>query len=87
MVDTDLADFDQIHYLKISLNNMYTHNSLTISSIIMPRWAGASKNNFSISDTPINKKKLKSSIFWNAWRIFFTLLIKIEMLQGSWNAT
>ena len=56
MVDTDLADFDQIHYLKISLNNMYTHNSLTISSIIMPRWVGASKNNFSISDTPINKK-------------------------------
>ena len=46
MTDSDLADFGQILYLKISLNNnMYTHTSLTISSIIMPCCVGASKNN------------------------------------------
>ena len=46
MTDSDLADFGQILYLKISLNNnMYTHTSLTVSSIIMPYWVGASKNN------------------------------------------
>ena len=34
---TDLADFDQINYLKISLNNnMYTQTSLTVSSITVP---------------------------------------------------
>ena len=60
MTDSDLAEFDSIcqHYLKISLN-MYTHTSLTVSSIIMPRWVGASKNNFNISNTPINKKNKK----------------------------
>ena len=43
---TGLADFGQIYYLKISLNdNMYTHTSLTVSSIIMAGWVGASKNN------------------------------------------
>ena len=32
MTDSDLADFGQIFYLKISLNNnMYTHTSLTVS--------------------------------------------------------
>ena len=42
----NMTDFGQIHYLKISLNNnMYTHTSLTVSSIIMPGWVGASKNN------------------------------------------
>ena len=44
MVDSDLADFDQIQYLKISLNNnMYTNTSLTVSSSITPRWVGVSK--------------------------------------------
>ena len=33
---TDLADSDQIDLLKIPLsNNMYTHTSLTVSSIII----------------------------------------------------
>ena len=41
-----MTDFVLIHYLKIPLkNNMYTHTSLTVSSIIMPSWVGASKNN------------------------------------------
>ena len=58
MADSDLADFDQIQYLKISLNNnMYSNTSLTVLSIIMPRWVEASKNNLSVSNTPINKKK------------------------------
>ena len=40
-----MTDFVLIHYLKIPLkNNMYTHTSLAVSSIIMPSW-GASKNN------------------------------------------
>ena len=43
---TDLADlvkFGQIDYPKISVNNnMNTHTSLTVSSIIMPSWVGAS---------------------------------------------
>ena len=42
----DLVDFGSIHYLEISLNNdVYTHTSLTVSSIIMAGWVGASKNN------------------------------------------
>ena len=58
MADSDLADFDQIQYLKISLsNNMYSNTSLTVLSIIMLRWVEASKNNLSVSNTPINKKK------------------------------
>ena len=57
MDDSGLADFGQIHYVKVSLsNNMYTNTSLTVTSIIMPRWVGTSKNNFSISNTLINKK-------------------------------
>ena len=48
---TDLADlvkFGQIDYPKISVNNnMNTHTSLTVSSIIMPGW----------KNTPINQKK------------------------------
>ena len=41
-----MTDFGQIHYLKIYLNNnMYTHTSMAVSSIIMPGWLGASKNN------------------------------------------
>ena len=32
----DLVDFGRIHYLEISLNHdVYTHTSLTVSSIIM----------------------------------------------------
>ena len=42
---TELADFGQIDYLKIYLNKMCTHTSLTVSSIIMPSWVGVSKNN------------------------------------------
>ena len=43
---TDLADFDQIDFLKIFLNsNVCTHTSLTVLSIIMTSWVGASKNN------------------------------------------
>ena len=60
MADSDLADFCQIHYITKFFflnNNMYTHTSLTVSSIIMPLWVGASKNNLRISNTPINKKK------------------------------
>ena len=42
----NMTDFEQIHFLKVSLNNnMYTRTSLTLSSIIMPGWVGASKNN------------------------------------------
>ena len=42
----NMTDFGQIYYLKISPNNnIYTHATLTISSIIMPGWVGASKNN------------------------------------------
>ena len=54
------TDFRQIHYLKISLNNnMYTHTSLTVSSIIIPGWVGASKNNLAsvILQSPKNFKK------------------------------
>ena len=41
-----MTDFGQIHYLKFSLNkNIYTHANLTVSSIIMSGWVGASKNN------------------------------------------
>ena len=41
---TDLADFGQTDYLKISFNNnMYTHTSLTVSSIIMSGWVADSK--------------------------------------------
>ena len=40
---TDLADFGQIDYQKIYLNNnMYKHTSLTVSSI-MSGWVAASK--------------------------------------------
>ena len=48
MADSNLADFCQIHYIPNIFflnNNMYTHTSLTVSSIIMPGWVGASKNN------------------------------------------
>ena len=42
----DLVDFGRIHYLEISINHdVYTHTSLTVSSIIMSGWVGASKNN------------------------------------------
>ena len=44
-----MTDFVQIHYLKISVNNnMYTHTSLPISSIIMPGWIGATKINLEL---------------------------------------
>ena len=60
---TDLEDFGQIHYLKISLrNNMYTHTSLTVSSIIMPSWIGSSKNNLA-SVILQSTKKIKKFYF------------------------
>ena len=60
---TDLEDFGQIHYLKISLkNNMYTHTSLTVSSIIMPSWIGSSKNNLA-SVILKSTKKIKKFYF------------------------
>ena len=65
-----MTDFGQIHYLKISLNNnMYTHTSLTVSSIIMFSWVGASKNILA-SVILQSTKKIKSSNFLNASRIF-----------------
>ena len=53
-----MTDFGQTHYLKISLNNnMYTHTSLlSVSSIIMPGWAGASKNNLASEILQSTKK-------------------------------
>ena len=54
-----MTDFGQIHYLRTSLNNnMYTHTSLTVSSIIMPGWIGASKNNLALAILQ-SKKKIK----------------------------
>ena len=59
---TDLADFDQIDFLKFFLNNVCTHTSLTVLSIIMSGWVGASKNNLASLITQ-STKKLKSSNF------------------------
>ena len=63
---TDLADlvkFGQIDYLKISVNNnMNTHTSLTVSSIIMPSWVGASKSKqASVIFQSTKKKKILTS--------------------------
>ena len=53
----NMTDFGQIHYLKISLNNnMYTHTSLTVSSIIMPGWVGALKHNLASAILQSTKK-------------------------------
>ena len=55
-----MTDFGQIHYLKISLNNnMYAHPGLAVSSIIMPGWVGASKNNLASVILQSTKKILK----------------------------
>ena len=59
---TDLADFDQIDFLNFFLNNVCTHTSLTVLSIIMSGWVGASKNNLASLITQ-STKKLKSSNF------------------------
>ena len=82
-----MTDFGQIHYLKISLkNNMYTHTSLTVSSIIMLGWVGASKINLAsvIFQSTIKIKKFE---LLECLENLFTLLIKMKMLQGSWNIT
>ena len=80
---TGLADFGQIYYLKISLNdNMYTHISLTVSSIIMPGWVGASKNNLA-SVILQSTKKNKKLYFLECSENLLTLFIKIKMLQDS----
>ena len=40
-----MTDFGPTHYLKIYLNNsMYTYTSLSVSSLIMASWVGASEN-------------------------------------------
>ena len=54
----NMTAFGQIHYLKISLNNnIYTHTILTVSSIIMPGWVGASKNSLA-TVIPQSTKKI-----------------------------
>ena len=83
MTDSDLADFGQLIYLNISLNNnMYTHASLTVSSITMPSWVGASKNNLALVYSN-QQKKLNKFYFLECLENLFTLLIKTTMLQGS----
>ena len=41
------------------LSIIYTHTSLTVSSVIMPNWVGVSWKKFSTSNTAINKILLK----------------------------
>ena len=74
-----MTDFGQIHYLKISLNsNMYTHTSLTVSSIIISGWVGAvaeRKSRGPLGKIWVQTAKLKNrKILWINFR---------ECLPGS----